>query len=347
MIRKISAFNFQSHKKSVLNLHHGVNAIIGTSDSGKSALIIRLLVWVLNNRPLGDAFRSIWGGETRAEIETDENLIVRSKDKKDVYKIDDLELKAFNKDVPDEVTQSLNMSDINIARQFDRPYLLDSSSGEIAQHFNQIAHLDKIDSSLSKIQSQIRSLEHSIKADEQYRKELEESLKDFEDLDALDKEVVELELMQQTKEDIAEEINQIASVIGGLKDSKQQIKKLEKTTAISDIIESSLIDFATRAKLYGKINSLSNLIIKSNTVRLNTEKLVLFTRRDNEITEAIDLLSQKKEASKAIEQLHTDIWNLKGITVRISKTKEEVKELEEEFHNNMPDTCPLCGQEVA
>ena len=61
MIQSLQINNFQSHKYSVMELHKGVNVIIGPSDSGKTT-ILRALRWLVWNRPSGDAFRSDWGG---------------------------------------------------------------------------------------------------------------------------------------------------------------------------------------------------------------------------------------------------------------------------------------------
>jgi len=49
MLKKISIQNFQSHKKTELDLVDGINVIYGLSQSGKSA-ILRALNWIIFNR---------------------------------------------------------------------------------------------------------------------------------------------------------------------------------------------------------------------------------------------------------------------------------------------------------
>jgi len=56
MIKYLQIQNFQSHKDSLLEFDPGVNVIVGSSDSGKTA-VIRALRWLVWNRPSGDAFR--------------------------------------------------------------------------------------------------------------------------------------------------------------------------------------------------------------------------------------------------------------------------------------------------
>ena len=134
MIKEVSIQNFQSHKDTHLEFHPGVNIIVGTSDSGKSA-IIRTIRWVLQNKPLGDSFRSMWGGETKVTLTLPEGQITRSKDKSDKYTIEGppkLELEAFRTSVPEEVLNMLNINSVNLQFQHDPPFLISSTSGEVA-----------------------------------------------------------------------------------------------------------------------------------------------------------------------------------------------------------------------
>jgi exonuclease SbcC len=158
MIHSILITNFQSHKETELIFSPGVNIILGQSDSGKTA-IFRALCWPTWNRPVGDEFRSDWGGETKIELRLDESRIIRSKDKENIYQIDDNEpLKAFGKDVPVEISKILNIDETNIQQQLDSPFLLTESPGEVAKHFNHIAHLEQIDKSLSFLNAGIKRI---------------------------------------------------------------------------------------------------------------------------------------------------------------------------------------------
>ena len=60
MIHSIKIQNIQSHKDTQLEFNPGINAIVGSSNNGKSA-ILRALYWVVYNRPLGtDNLLSHW-----------------------------------------------------------------------------------------------------------------------------------------------------------------------------------------------------------------------------------------------------------------------------------------------
>ena len=60
MIKRIKIENIQSHKETELELSSGINAIVGSSNNGKSA-ILRAFYWLVYNRPLGvDNLLSHW-----------------------------------------------------------------------------------------------------------------------------------------------------------------------------------------------------------------------------------------------------------------------------------------------
>jgi DNA repair exonuclease SbcCD ATPase subunit len=159
MIKSLHIENFQSHEDSRLEFDPGTNVILGASDSGKSA-IIRALKWVIWNRPQGESYRSHWGGGTRVIIKTEQGVVERVRgDNVNSYLLNgDLELKALRAEVPEEVVRLLNLNETNLQMQFGRPFLLDSSPGEVAAHFNSVAHLSQIDSGLRNVQGWMRQL---------------------------------------------------------------------------------------------------------------------------------------------------------------------------------------------
>src|SRR6056297_3113297 len=175
--------NFQSHKASELQFIPGVNVVIGPSDAGKSA-IFRALNWVLTNWPLGNAFRSEWGGETRVELSTtDGEVVTRSKDKNtNKYVLGENVLKAFGSDPPEAVQQALEMDEINIQSQTDPPFLLVSSPGEVAQMLNQAASIDDIDVVMAGLKKGHNEIRRDIQTGKQQLKNQQEKLKQYQNL---------------------------------------------------------------------------------------------------------------------------------------------------------------------
>ena len=194
MLNRLKIKNFQSHRRSELTFSPGVNVIVGTSDSGKSA-ILRALRWLIWNRPSGDTFRSWWGGDIEVELETSENTIRRRKGKTDEYILDEGEpFRAFRTDVPQEITDAVNISEVNFQQQSERYLLLNSTSGEVARFFNKVAHLDQIDRGSSFIRSTISRLTSAIDSLHSQRKTKRDELDSY---DYLEKFEMDLEVLEQ------------------------------------------------------------------------------------------------------------------------------------------------------
>lgn len=178
MIKTITISHFQSHKLTSLELHPGVNAIVGSSNSGKTA-VLRALYWLRFNRPSGVDFVSHWNQDkngnpvksTTVDVQLTDSLGIQRRRAKDFngYVAYDprigppgKELEAVKTDVPEEIESALNMSDVNIQRQMDAPFLLSASSGEVARFFNRIIRLDLIDRVLSTAESRRRKTKQDI-----------------------------------------------------------------------------------------------------------------------------------------------------------------------------------------
>lgn len=179
MIISIGIKNFQSHKSSVLNLHPGINAIVGVSDAGKSA-VLRAFHWVRENRPLGDAHISDWAKDGKGKvqdacsvsIQTDAYMVsrIRGKDKTfNGYTVESTanggtveSLEAIKTEVPARVTEILNLDTVNVQKQLDAPFLLASSPPEVARFFNGIVKLQDMDRTMSAVEGKKRDNEKAV-----------------------------------------------------------------------------------------------------------------------------------------------------------------------------------------
>ena len=165
MIKSTLLKGFQSHNHTRIRFVPGVNALIGDSDAGKTA-VLRAFNWVIYNRPMGDDFMSHWASEMSATVVFEDGTkITRGRDKEgNYYKLNKEMFRAFKQEVPAEIQQALNLTEINIQAQMDAPFLLSCGSGEVAQTLNKVVHLDIIDRSLSDIRKK------KLDADKEYKR---------------------------------------------------------------------------------------------------------------------------------------------------------------------------------
>jgi exonuclease SbcC len=256
LISSIQIQNFLSHKKTTLKFSYGVNIIVGATDSGKSA-IIKSLKWILFNRPMGDGVRSSWRGDTSAEITIDKVAVKRLRtDTANSYFVDDQRLNAVKGDVPDSVTQALNLSDINLQTQFDSHFLLSSSSGEVAQYFNKIAHLDKIDVGLQNIQKWTKVVQTKLDYDEQTLAASEEKVKQYYYLEDVDRILIQLEAQNSNRQNLARDRASILSTLQSIEVFEDQLEESSFLQELDKLINTALGIISKQKELKNKLASL-------------------------------------------------------------------------------------------
>ena len=346
MFKSVSIQNFQSHAKTVLDFHEGVNVIVGTTDGGKTA-IIRALRWLIWNRPSGDALRSRWGGATNVQLETEEGVITRSKDKIDKYTLrlkgqEDIEFKAIGTSVPAEIQGVLNISEINLQNQHDATFLLSDTPGAVATHFNKVARLDRIDSATSAINGWIRGLKSDVSHLETDIATEKAKLPQFENLEKFEIEIEALEQMESRLTSMRGKRDTLKKVITQYADLEEEIETLTPLLELEGLVTSTLDNITqqdqlqTQAdELHAIIDDLEELEGKETTANelLPLEPLVL---------SILDKYKQRSELKTTKSQLQYLLNRVTLVEDDIVTTGNNVTKLETRFHKEMPDVCPLC-----
>ena len=343
MFTKVELKNFQSHTKSLFEFDAGVNAIIGPSDSGKTA-ILRALRWVIWNRPLGDAFRSDWGGNTSVTIEVPGNVITRWKhDNGHGYTINGRKLTAIKTDVPEDVVNILNIDEINLQQQFDRPFLLDSSAGEVAAHFNKIAHLDIIDATMRTLASWQRKLNQDVQVYESKIDEYEHAVQQFAFIPNMEKQIVKAEKYQSRIDKLDKEITALTRVIDELEEIDLQMEELTPILKLEDSVKEYLTLREEKISMETSRNALSSLVSELNISFDVLKELEALPTKETDVNEAIELFRSIEFHKESKRELSAYIERMKETDEALYNTTKEVNELQKEFDELFPDICPLCG----
>ena len=320
MIKSIKLKNIQAHKNSKLEFDKGINAIVGTSNNGKST-IIRALNWNRYNRPLGiDTLASHWivddkgnlKDEMSVTIENDFGIVARKRTKNEnQYIVNDKELNVVKSDVPLDVEQILNLSETNIQNQQDSPFLLSETSGKVAEYFNRIVRLDVIDRVLTKAEITRRKTNQEIQVLENSIKNNEKKLEDFDWLVDVEKLLNKIERVNlkntQLKQDKIEILNKITEYKNqlrnqrDLKDSKEILntieRELENNNRLNENYNSlkSEIEKYKNCKIYPDFNS-NKVLIKQIEKELDYKENL-----NNQIVCLIDIISNYKNCIHNIE----------------------------------------------
>lgn len=335
MIENITIQGFQAHDKLTISLDFGVTTIVGASDVGKSS-IIRAIRWLALNLPSGDSF--IRWGEQRARVDAkvDGKFVLRERGTENTYVLDTREFKAFgNGGVPEEITNLLGISEINFQGQYDSPFWLSDTAGEVSRHLNRIVGLEIIDDVLSKLTSLIRKRSTEVEVTEKRLDDAREECKDWKfakDVDADLAVLEELELSVTRLQDqtlrLSKEIDRYESIDRGT---------LQICMMISigcGIVE----DGEIAEKLTTRCKCLRNVIC-------DAEKQQSFTHRRQFIPDLEDINTVQKLESR-VNELGRLIRACKQSVYEETDARGYVRQMLKEWDKNIGKECPLCGQSI-
>lgn len=271
MIKSVKIQNFQSHEDTTINFAPGTTAIIGTSDSGKSA-VIRALNWIRTNRPLGTSFiNRTANSPCRVELTLDKDgqevVIVRQKTSKDTgfYEINGERFKALRSDVPEPVLEALSLSDLNVQRQLDQHFLVLDSPGRVAQVVNSITKIEDADKVLAEIIRRIRENHSIIKQAEGTKIQTEDQLKApvFELLPDFERMCDDLEVYSNTLAQNAGDIEVLKRLVCDMLAADQALsavdEDLQRKQPVDELAQIAAARFVEAERLLRESKILSEL----------------------------------------------------------------------------------------
>lgn len=325
MIQSLTLQNFRSWKEGYIEFSDKISIILGENDNGKTN-ILRAINLVANNRPLGEDFRSNWGGDTKILMQVDNKLIGRYKtDTDNFYTLThengkEEEFRAFNKSVPDKIKQLINFSDVNIGFQLDGPFLLGKSPSDVAKYYNEAVNLDIIDRSISNIKATLKSEKTQKSQIESSIQKHEEDLEKLSWLDEVEPKILHLENLQKNIQKKTLEFSALSELIQNLKQQEEQLIKLKKITIHEDSLkkleilynnyEKALSEYNLLDEYNEKLKGFDDQIEKINQIVIfenKVDKLILLDKDISFKTEEYNELGKIIVVLKSLDQEEIEI----------------------------------------
>lgn len=353
-IQKLIIKNFQSHKYTEIDFHDGLNAIIGPSHSGKTA-IIRALRFVLYNEPKGSNF--IRHGENEVMVRvyfSDGAYLERKRTRKSSgsYIIgypdgQTREIKGFsNQSLVDiwsihqmpyiQLTKDLETC-LNVNTQLEPHFLIGHSPSTRAMIIGHLTGVNHIDYAIKILNQSTTSTQQKIKMFKQEKEELHEELEQFSDIEEKER---RLNQIKQCIEAIQEKQNKLDR-IKKLVDIQQNIKQLER--AIEEAhqpvpinkIKESILNIENQIRLQQRIKKLLSLkqATENEQEALNQYKKPPIDEIRKNITVFQKKITKRHRLSvlqNDILRVNKDIENLTntGRYINIEKICEHVHKIE-------------------
>lgn len=341
MIRKITLHNIQSHKDSELELDKGINVIIGSSNNGKSA-ILRGLYWAKYNRPLGiDTLLSHWAYDNKGNqkddmlvtLENEYGVVTRKRTKNDnQYIVNDKILNVVKSDIPEEVSSTLRLSDTNIQKQLDSPFLLSNTSGEVAKYFNKVVRLDVIDRVLTNAESKRRKTKNDIETTSEDIELLENKVKDFDWIENAEKLIIKHDSVKSKYDDIYDKVGKLCKEMERYNQAKKKIDYFEKINSNRKIIGEIENVQNKIENIQGRNKNISNLVQKYRSCKVYPDF--------SDEKKMIEKLLNYNPDNQNVEKINSRIYQYKLHKMHIENSEKDIKCLKEQ----LPEVCPLCGK---
>jgi len=344
MLLTLDIENYQAHKNSHFDFHSGVNVIVGASDSGKSSIIraLRLLRW---NKPAGKAYASWWGGNTLVQATTsDDHTVSRKEGEERSYNLNDLPpFKAFRNEVPIEVQNALNLDDLNLQMQKDSFFLFHNTSGEVAGHFNKIAHLDKIDTAQSNIKRWCLEKNQIVAHKESDLEKSRLELKTFEYLETFEIEVEALEELDKQYTFQERQYDFLEKLLDKITTVNNKLAAFKNVAGMGKDIDELLELINKKRELTAKAESLNDLIatfeenVEHNTIIQKIKPAGVL------IDSLLELIKKQSELKLSHKRLFTLCSTIKDVNSDLEIVKEEHTTLHAQYESEYPEICPFCG----
>lgn len=353
MLQSVTLKNFQSHKNSKLNFDKGVNVIVGTSDSGKSAILRALNSCIYGELPT--TYRTYNSDETEVSIVVSDKTVTRRRgDKTNEYQVNNSFYKALNRTVPEDIVNLFNMNDINIQYQLDGPFLLSETPGEVAKRLNKTVNLDIIDSSTKQINAMRNDVNSALKHQTEQATKYEDDLKVYANLDSFEQCINELADITEKRDNITKDIQKIGYIqtevslcnarIDLKKDEKEPlVKALNKLNKVTALSEDVCILKDTFNELSGILKAYKDIVYKIGVC----QKVI---KEGNNCLKSLNDIINVIEEGKQIREVHTTLNNVVEAYTLCNNTLElhnkKLKQQKTELEEIMPDVCPLCGHTI-
>ena len=366
-IKSITLKNFQSYKNQTIDFKPGLNLLLGTSDSGKSA-ILRAMSFVLYNYPKKDSLIH-WGElETSVTLEFSDGVKVtriKGEGRNAIVAFDadgnKIEKEKIDKEIPDDVKLLLGnppQDDFNglisYADQFSPMFLVDLSPTDLPRSLSGLTGIEILEESAKQLMQNYKSIEKQNKSDEKEYTSLVNEAQSYSYVDFYENKI---KLLEEKKQLIVDLEEKIALIEGISKDIDLDVEPddVEALDNLIDLITSNTDSIKLAQAILGRYEKLRVYNLLSHGSCSNNELDILetlFNRIEKELSNMQEN-HQQIEKFKKLEQTSAEISSISEKGGQLSKEFKLAKENLDlaindytefkEFLINEKIQCEACG----
>jgi len=271
------------------------------------------------------------------------HLVERVRDgKRNEYVVDGQVLKGFGSDVPETVREIVPFDDVNIQRQFDAPFILGYSPVEVARILGEMLELDVVNEVFSAISKRKWAVDAEINTVKSRLAELKRKIDGLWWVDEVGDIIAGVEALAKRRGEFEEKIEIVQDTVSRILEIQQQMPP--------ETAEAERILFRVDA-LYERRDKIEEKYV---AVGQHVKWLIgILESMPPDVSEAEPVLSEIEWLGEKQRQMEMKIDDVQDAVMGFAKAQDrygevvaELQKVEEEFHEQMGDVCPLCGQSI-
>jgi DNA repair exonuclease SbcCD ATPase subunit len=224
--------------------------------------------------------------------------------------------------------------------------LFSFSPGQVATHFNAISKLDSIDVSIKNIKADIRVLEGELKHSNTKEIELKEELKEYENLDKFEAELEVLEDLEKQRNQLIKDYDELSVLSEEITQCQINIDAINETIKIESEVDVLLEKYTKLRKKEKQYEELYDLVYEIKDLDQELFKIEMLIQDEDIVDNMIALIEKRNKLIEEYRELRRFRMELRDSQNALQDIEQKIKELEETFHAEMGDTCPLCGSKI-
>lgn len=338
MLERLILDSFQQHAHQDIRLEP-VTTFVGPSQRGKSS-ILRALRWIGLNQPFGARFAT-WGTEAvSASLKIDGRWVARKwSPKENCYELDGVpyfSLKAPS--VPETIACVLNLDPLHFQLQFDPPFWLFETAGEVSRRLNEVVNLEDIDRALAEAASAVKRGKANVELCTERLALAEKNLTDLAWVRDADEDLKEMEAILEQVHSVNAEINDLTNHIGDIRDLDDRIKELEPVIREGE----ELLSVATQLRAcQSECEELRELVAGLQNAEETIRQTDGLERDWKALSDAHTACRRASEDRRDLDELVTE---LRAAEETIWQSDQTVQAAVAELQRATKGRCPTCGQ---
>ena len=335
LIKQLELLNFQSHKKTVIQFSKYLNAIIGSSRAGKSA-ILRSIFQTFNNEIKWEHCRRWDTDKTSIKITGDDHTIVRvNGDGVNSLTVDGHKEDFIGSSTPEHLAKITNIASHNFQRQDELFFMINMKPGLLSKAMNDVSGLSIIDNTIKEAAQRIRDTQAEIRVNNIRLTNIKMEIDDMEFITTADQEYSVIEDLMEEVSVYKRKYAELSNLYSKMSSLSKEAKIIEKRI---DGVDLSIIkDKIDTLHKYQHDYDLISVLYDSYTKDKSKLDSLSFSEDHKKIGLLLSKLNEDKEEYKVINAyrgaLRTGQKELTDSLERIAEYESMLKNIK---------LCPTC-----